>query len=408
MDLNILLSLIQGTETGSSSPPLPGVPGIPSVPTIPPVFAPGILPSVSADVYHRSATTSSPSLLPQRGVNAYIQLLNALTTAGHNEKSATALTNRLLETSATLKSAYHQALSQLPPPLQAKDWRFSVVSGSLVFTQGKDELSPQDFTNISRAFTQANVESIAKEVAAAITSMESKRNTDANSGSLAWGRFKVDETNFGSVVDLRAYLTATAPGGKYDTGPNAGTNPMMNPANHPEIPMSLGRMYLGDLVTTRPDFFRENPTTSEARGLLDGPRSAETAEVLQGRCSCGSVCFTVENEFDYAFYCHCSRCRARTGSAFAAVGGATIDKLQVTVGNELLLIEGECSDGYGARCSRCFAFLFAAVRGRQYVHVSLGVLAGTPNRAPDHHIYVGSKAPWFQITDMLPQHDELP
>ena len=42
------------------------------------------------------------------------------------------------------------------------------------------------------------------------------------------------------------------------------------------------------------------------------------------------------------------------------------------------------------------------------MHVSLGVLTGTPNKLPDHHIYVGSKAPWFQITDALPQYDELP
>ena len=77
-------------------------------------------------------------------------------------------------------------------------------------------------------------------------------------------------------------------------------------------------------------------------------------------------------------------------------------------GAKNLLIEGDCSDGYGARCSLCHAFLFAAVRGRQYMHVSLGVLTGTPNKLPDHHIYVGSKAPWFQITDALPQHEELP
>jgi hypothetical protein len=80
----------------------------------------------------------------------------------------------------------------------------------------------------------------------------------------------------------------------------------------------------------------------------------------------------------------------------------------MTSGNKHLLIEGECSDGYGARCSRCYSFLFAAVRGRQYVHVSLGVLAGTPSRLPDHHVYVGSKAPWYQISDTLPQYDELP
>lgn len=130
--------------------------------------------------------------------------------------------------------------------------------------------------------------------------------------------------------------------------------------------------------------------------------------MLNGQCLCGKVRFTVEDSFSYAFYCHCSRCRLRTGSAFASIGGINIDKVQVTTGHEHLLIEGECSDGYGARCDECHAFLFAAVRGRKYMHVSLGVLIDTPCRAPDHHIHVASKAPWYQITDSLPQYDVLP
>jgi hypothetical protein len=130
--------------------------------------------------------------------------------------------------------------------------------------------------------------------------------------------------------------------------------------------------------------------------------------MLNGRCLCGEVRFTVEDDFAYAFYCHCSRCRLRTGSAFASIGGIAIDKLRVTTGREHLLIEGERADGYGARCDACHAFLFAAVRGRQYVHVSLGMLVDSPSRAPDHHIFVGSKAPWYRISDPLPQFDALP
>ena len=140
----------------------------------------------------------------------------------------------------------------------------------------------------------------------------------------------------------------------------------------------------------------------------DAAPTTQDIGTLQGQCACGQVRFTVENTFEYAYFCHCSRCRMRTGSAFAAIAGIAIDKVQVTAGTDDLLIEGECSDGYGARCSRCHAFLFAAVRERQYMHVSLGVIDGIPNRVPDHHIFVGSKAPWFEITDTLPQHDELP
>jgi hypothetical protein len=362
-----------------------------------------------AVVYHGSAPATSPSLLAQNGVNAYVQLLNALSTAGQNEKSAHQLTNTLLGSSAALKSAYSQALSKLPTALQAKDWRFSASAGNLVFAAGEDDLSAQDLLDLKAAFASSNVESAANEVAAAITAMGAKRSSGADTGSLAWGRFEVDDTNFGQVVNLRAYLTDTAPGGKYNLLDASQAAPNTNPASHPDIPLTLGGMYLGDLVTTRPDFFKPR-FSAQANALLGSDTSLNTqpSEILHGRCSCGEVSFTVPNALDYAFYCHCSRCRVRTGSAFAAIGGVGLDELQVTAGNQYLLIEGECSDGYGARCSRCHVFLFAAVRNRQYAHVSLGVLAGTPSRLPDHHIYVGSKAPWYQITDALPQYVELP
>ncbi|MGI4959803.1 MAG: GFA family protein, partial [Janthinobacterium lividum] len=35
-------------------------------------------------------------------------------------------------------------------------------------------------------------------------------------------------------------------------------------------------------------------------------------------------------------------------------------------------------------------------------------LVDEPSIRPSMHIFVGSKAPWFEITDGLPQFDELP
>jgi hypothetical protein len=46
------------------------------------------------------------------------------------------------------------------------------------------------------------------------------------------------------------------------------------------------------------------------------------------------------------------------------------------------------------------------VRNGEYVHVALGSLRDEPSIRPDHHIFVGSKAPWFEITDGLEQHEE--
>ena len=358
--------------------------------------------TASADVYYDSGAPASPSLLSQSGVGAYIQLVNALASHSSDAQSADQLTNSLGNASATLKTTYNNAMATLPAPLQGKDWGFSVFNGKLVFTAGEDTLTPQDFADLQKAFSASNSESAANQLADALMSIGQRQKAGDDTATLAWGRIAVDENNFSDVVNLRDYVTGTAPGGRYSPG----TPPQ---ETRPDIPNILGGMDLRGLASARPEFFRSNGTV-----VTDEPDPSEVAELaeqlgtLHGQCSCGEVRFEVQNAFEYAFYCHCSRCRVRTGSAFATIAGIAMDKVEVTTGHENLLIEGECSDGYGARCSRCHAFLFAAVRDRQYMHVSLGVLNGTPNKLPDHHIYVGSKAPWFQITDALPQYDELP
>ena len=43
-----------------------------------------------------------------------------------------------------------------------------------------------------------------------------------------------------------------------------------------------------------------------------------------------------------------------------------------------------------------------------YVHVTYGTLIDAPSLAPTEHIFVGSKAPWYEINDDLPQHATFP
>ena len=72
----------------------------------------------------------------------------------------------------------------------------------------------------------------------------------------------------------------------------------------------------------------------------------------------------------------------------------------------MLLIVGE-PDANHTRCAVCGSLLFSVVRGGAFVHVAMGSLVDAPSIRPTEHIYVGSKAPWFEITDGLPQHREL-
>ena len=127
---------------------------------------------------------------------------------------------------------------------------------------------------------------------------------------------------------------------------------------------------------------------------------------LAGKCQCGAVRYRVVDGFLYAANCHCSRCRAATGSAFKAFAGIERAKLEVTEGENALLVYGD-DDLNDTRCGACGSLLFSVVRDGEYVHVAMGSLVDAPSIRPGEHIYVGSKAPWFEITDDLPQSEEL-
>ena len=126
---------------------------------------------------------------------------------------------------------------------------------------------------------------------------------------------------------------------------------------------------------------------------------------LIGRCCCGAVRYKVADEFAYALNCHCSNCRRTTGSAFKPFAGIARQKLKLTAGDDRLLVYGDDID-HDVHCRECGALLYSVVRDGAYVHVAMGTLVDAPTIRPSAHIFVGSKAPWFEITDDLPQYEE--
>jgi hypothetical protein len=129
--------------------------------------------------------------------------------------------------------------------------------------------------------------------------------------------------------------------------------------------------------------------------------------ILAGMCVCGHMRYEVEDSFLYALNCHCSSCRRATGSAFKPFAGIEREKLRllqdppdsIRFGSEL---------GHDLRCGKCGSLLYSVVREGKFVHVTLGTLVDEPTIRPTAHIFVDSKAPWYTITDGLPQHRELP
>ena len=125
--------------------------------------------------------------------------------------------------------------------------------------------------------------------------------------------------------------------------------------------------------------------------------------MLTGGCLCGAVRYAVADEFVYAANCHCSDCRRATGSAFKPFAGIEREKFALTKGEDGLLLFGD-ERGHDAHCKLCGSLLYSLVRDGAFVHVAMGTLVDDPSIRPGRHIFVGSKAPWFEITDDLPQY----
>ena len=134
------------------------------------------------------------------------------------------------------------------------------------------------------------------------------------------------------------------------------------------------------------------------------PTDEPKPRILAGRCECRAVRYEVADEFLYAANCHCSKCRAGTGAAFKPFAGIERGKLAVTQGTDKLMIYGD-DKANDTHCRVCGSLLFSVVRDGAFVHVAMGTLLDDPSIRPTRHIFVGSKAPWFTITDDLPQHE---
>lgn len=122
---------------------------------------------------------------------------------------------------------------------------------------------------------------------------------------------------------------------------------------------------------------------------------------LTGGCLCGAVRFEVDEQPEYASYCHCTRCQRRTGtgsSAQARIDGRTF---RLVRGKELLKCWRHPDGGFEkCFCRECGAHLISRnpVDPTQ-MSVRMGAFDGDPGVRPSWRTHVESAAVWEPIPD---------
>src|SRR5262245_40928756 len=129
----------------------------------------------------------------------------------------------------------------------------------------------------------------------------------------------------------------------------------------------------------------------------------------KGSCLCGAVKYEVRGEFESAVYCHRSRCRKAGGSAFASNAVASAKDFVVVAGKESLKTFSTPQGVHRQFCGNCGSpILSRRDSAPEVVRIRLGTVDTPLPHGPQAHIFVASKAPWWEILDKLPQHAERP
>jgi len=127
--------------------------------------------------------------------------------------------------------------------------------------------------------------------------------------------------------------------------------------------------------------------------------------MISGRCLCGKITFEIDGKLGDTAFCHCQSCRRASGSAFAVNSTFRETAMKWLTGREFVA-EYESSPGkLRAFCRNCGSPIYARhLEHPKWLSIRLGLLEGDPGIRPRAHFNVGSKAPWFTITDDLPQY----
>ena len=125
-----------------------------------------------------------------------------------------------------------------------------------------------------------------------------------------------------------------------------------------------------------------------------------------GACLCGEIEYEIDADFSESSHCHCSQCQKAHGAAFGSYGNIKKDQLRWVKGLKHLKYYPSSEDVLRGFCQLCGSnLLWISKANQDGIGITLGTIDLTDSQeiTIDKHIYVASKAAWFDITDDIDQ-----
>jgi hypothetical protein len=126
--------------------------------------------------------------------------------------------------------------------------------------------------------------------------------------------------------------------------------------------------------------------------------------MIRGSCLCGGVRFELA-KVPLLVLCHCSMCRKASGTAFEAGAAVPAADFAFREGTELVQSYESSPGTRRSFCRVCGSRAPSLSADGRLYFVPAGLLDGDPGVRPALHMFVGSKAPWWEIGDALPRFE---
>jgi hypothetical protein len=138
--------------------------------------------------------------------------------------------------------------------------------------------------------------------------------------------------------------------------------------------------------------------------------SSVTSDAMTGSCLCGDVVYAIDTPPTNVVNCHCTRCQRSRGTAHSTNVFVRQEDLRWLRGaDQLKTYKHPAAHVFCTTfCSRCGSLLPALFEPIKRYNVPVGTFDRPPSLKPSLHIYVSTRASWFDIGDTLPQFDEMP
>lgn len=136
--------------------------------------------------------------------------------------------------------------------------------------------------------------------------------------------------------------------------------------------------------------------------------SIPSGDIWEGSCACGRVRYRAVGPLSEMIHCHCTDCRKRHGAAFGTHVGVSRSGFTILEGQEAIRIYVTGGEVRRSFCATCGSKIASDSPSWAETYFTAGTLDTPLAGLRQLHIFVRSKAAWYEIADPNPRHAAYP